>query len=139
MNKKTAFGMTGAAAAALLTVGAVAPAMADDHTSSSSNDTTSSVTKILGDTWTDVKTMVPTDVSPEVHIGDVGSGNAIGSGNDTNAPILSGNETAVGSGNDIGTNVSDLVDGSVGDITGNVSDLVGDATSSVDLGAILGD
>jgi hypothetical protein len=124
MMKKTAFGLTGAAAAALLTVGTVAPAMADDGDSTSTNETTSSVTKILN--GLDLKSMTPVDVSPEVNVGDVASGNAVGSGNDTSAPILSGNDTSVGNGNssDIGTNVSDLVDGSVGDIGTNVSDLV---------------
>lgn len=124
MNKKTAFGITGAAAAGLLTLGAVAPAMADDNTSSSSNDTTSSVTKVLDGLH--LKSMSPINVDPTVDVGDVASGNAVGSGNDTSVPVLSGNDTAVGSGNttNVGTSVSDLVDGSVGGIGTNVSDLV---------------
>jgi hypothetical protein len=133
-TKKTALGITGATAAALLTVGAVAPAMADDTTSS---DTTTTAVRALGDTWLtshligDVSNESPVVVAPSVDTGDIASGNAMASGNDT----------AVGSGNtaNVGTSVSDLVDGTVGDISSDVSDLVGDVMSDVDLSDILGE
>jgi hypothetical protein len=134
-TKKIALGITGATAAALLTVGAVAPAMADDHTSSS--DTTTTAVRALGDTWLtnhlvgDVSNESPVVVAPSVDTGDIASGNAVASGNDT----------AVGSGNttNVGTSVSDLVDGTVGDISSDVSDLVDDVMSDVDLSDILGE
>ena len=126
--KKTAFGITGAAAAALLTLGAVSPAMADD--------TTTTATRALGDISVghllgDVSTSSPVVVAPSVDTGDIASGNAVGSGNDT----------AVGSGTttNLGAGVSDLVDGSVGDISGDVSDIVDDVTGDLDLSDILGE
>lgn len=140
-TKKTALVLTGAAAAGLLTLGAVAPAMADSGDDNSSSSTTSA-TKILGDVTAhdflgDVSNSSPVGIAPQV--GDVASGNAVGSGNDVSAPLVSGNETSVGNGTSVGTDVVDLVDSSVGDISGDVSDIVGDATSGIDLGAILGD
>lgn len=87
-------------------------------------------------------------------IGDVASGNAVASGNDTSveapvdvpveAPIGSGNdvEAPVGSGND--TSVGDTGTGDIGtgDIGAEVNDLVDntldDAIGDIDLGAILG-
>jgi hypothetical protein len=107
-TKKTAFGIAGAAAATLITVGLAAPAMAstpDGHSSSSHSSTSSSqysyeqmitrVTEILNGNSSNA----PVVVSPQIGIGDVASGNALGSGNTTSIPILSGNETALGSGN----------------------------------------
>ncbi|KQM80925.1 hypothetical protein [Agromyces sp. Leaf222] len=81
--------------------------------------------------------VAPGDIASDIGSGngDIGSGNVVGSGNDVQAPIGSGNETNV----DLG-GVSDLVDvgdvgdvsGSVGDVTGSVGDIVGDVTGSVD-------
>ena len=138
-RKKTAFGILGVTATAALVTGGALPAMADDH--DSSTDVTKTITRILGDvgiTGGDVTTGAPVNVAPEVHVGDIGSGNAIGSGNELNAPLLSGNDTAVGSGNDTSVGdigavgVSDLLDGSVGDISGSVSDLLDSIDVSLD-------
>ncbi len=60
----------------------------------------------------------PVTISPYIALGDVASGNAVGSGNDV--PILSGNDSAVGNNdgngsavgnNDATSSVSGLVDG----------------------------
>ena len=142
MNKKTAFGAT-AAAAALVVVGAAAPAMAADYdysslTKSSSRTTTTHVE--------------PTTVlAPNVDVlgGDILGGNSVGSGNSVDAPLLSGNETAVANGNETalgnvsGNDVS-TGDVSTGDINSDVSDLVDNATDLsvgdfVDVNDILGD
>jgi len=154
ITKKTILGTTGVAAAAFMVAGFAAPAMADttsshDTTSSWSQTTTSlldNVSAIVGD----ISTSSPVVVAPE--IGDIGSGNAVGSGNDITAPIASGNDTAIGSGNDtavgnnsgngnsvggdtsVGSEVGDLVDG-VLDVDGMVNDVLDD----VDLNSILGD
>jgi len=150
ITKKTILGTTGVAAAAFMVAGFAAPAMADttsshDTTSSWSQTTTSlldNVSAIVGD----ISTSSPVVVAPE--IGDIGSGNAIGSGNDVTAPITapiaSGNDTAVGnnSGNgnsvggdtSVGSEVGDLVDGVV-----DVDGLVDDVLADVDLNSILGD
>lgn len=134
ITKKTAFGLTGAAAATLLVAGFATPAMADDV--SSSHDYSSTSTN-LADLFRvgDVSNDSPIVLAPSVGTGDVLSGNAVASGNDVTAPVASGNETSVGnvsdigngtsvSGGDIGAEVDDLVDG--GDIGTNVDDLVGD-------------
>jgi hypothetical protein len=151
-TKKTAFGITIATgAAALLTLGAVAPAMASDNTDSSSTSrVTHTVAQLVdGNTgeFSDTLRLVdlgtvsnssPVVLAPSVSTGDIASGNAVGSGNDVTAPLLSGNDSAVGSGNSgsvstgsIGTSVSNLVNGAVsgnsgstGDISGSVSNLV---------------
>ena len=135
ITKKTAFGLTGAAAAALLVTGFAAPAMADDISSSDHYSSTSSTN--LADLFRvgDVSNDSPIVLAPSVGTGDVLSGNAVASGNDVTAPVASGNETSVGnvsdigngtsvSGGDIGANVDDLVDG--GNIGTNVDNLVGD-------------
>ncbi len=138
ITKKTAFGITGAAAATLMVAGFAAPAMADDTTSSwetTSTDTSTSLTDLfrVGDVSNDV----PLVLAPSVSTGDLLSGN------DVAAPIASGNDTSVSdignpvvndiggdvnggdiTGGDIGTSVDDLVDG--GDIGANVDNLVGD-------------
>lgn len=111
-TKKTAFGIIGAAAAGLITLGLAAPAMAstsdDRHSSSqSSTSTTNSssqysyeqmmtrITEILnGNTSSS-----PVVISPQIGIGDVASDNAVNSGNSYDVPVLSGNDTALGSGN----------------------------------------
>jgi len=136
ITKKTAFGLTGAAAATLMVAGFAAPAMADDTTSSWDYSTTSTSTS-LADLFRvgDVSNDSPVVLAPSVGTGDVLSGNALASGNDVSAPVGSGNDTAVSdigdigngtsvSGGDIGTQVDDLVDG--GDIGANVDNLVGD-------------
>jgi len=159
MTKKTAFGITGAAAATIMVAGFATPAMADDTTSSwdysSSTSTTSTSLADLFRTG-DVSNDSPIVLAPSV--GDVGNGNHLLSGNEVNAPVASGNETVlnnvasgnsasdIGSGNangnangngawvsggDIGTSVDDLVDG--GDIGAHVDNLVGDILASVGL------
>jgi len=160
MTKKTAFGITGAAAATLMVAGFAAPAMADDTTSSwdysSSTSTTSATLADLFRTG-DVSNDSPIVLAPS--IGDVGNGNHLLSGNEVNAPVASGNETVLNnvasgnsasdiasgnangngawvSGGDIGTSVDDLVDG--GDIGTSVDNLVdGDIGANVD--SLVGD
>ena len=138
ISKKTAFGAT-AAAAALVVVGAAAPAMASDGDYSN-------LTKWSSSTSTNHST-TNTVVTPDVDVlgGDILNGNGVGSGNEFTTPLLSGNDTAIGngndtaignvSGNDVSTDVSDLFDNSstssvtdfvdVQDILGNVSGSLG--------------
>ena len=139
ITKKTAFGVTGVAAATLLVAGFATPAMADDTTSSWDYSTTSTSTNLADLFRTgDVSNESPVVLAPSVDAGDVLSGNALLSGNDVSAPVASGNDTAISdignvsdigngtsvSGGDIGTQVDDLVDG--GNIGTNVDNLVGD-------------
>jgi len=132
ISKKTAFGAT-AAAAALVVVGAAAPAMASD------NGDWSSYAKSFSRTSTSHET-TNTVVAPDVDIlgGGILNGD-IGNGNDVAAPVLSGNDTAIGnvSGNSVDGN-------SVGNVSNDVSDLVDNATGAsvsdlVDVNDILGD
>lgn len=159
--KKTILASTGAAAAAVLIVGAFgAPAMADttsSHDSTSSwtqttTDLTSTIEGIVGD----ISNSSPVVVAPsvgDIGVGDIGSGNAVASGNDVTAPIASGNETAVGSGNDtaVGNNSGNgnsvggdtSIGSEVGDLVDNVTDLdvdgmVDNILDDVDLNSILG-
>ena len=147
MTKKTAFGFTGAAAVTLVVASFAAPAMADDTSStwdysSRATSTTTSLSDLLRTGG--VSNDSPFVIAPSV--GDVGSGNAVLSGNDVSAPVASGNETVLNdiasgtsvsdigngtsvnggdvTGGDIGASVDDLVDG--GDIGANVDNLVGD-------------
>ena len=149
MTKKTAFGVTGAAAATMLVAGFASPAMADDTSSSwdySSQASTTSTSTSFADFFRtgDLSNESPIVLAPS--IGDVGNGNHLLSGNDVSAPVASGNETVlndIASGNsvsdigngtsvnggdvtggDIGASVDNLVDG--GDIGANVDNLVGD-------------
>lgn len=152
ISKKTAFGAT-AAAAALVVVGAAAPAMASDHGDWSSYSKSSTRTSTSHEATNTV-------VAPDVDIlgggvlnGDILNGNDVGSGNEVNAPVLSGNDTAVGSGDDtaIGNVSGNSVDGNsvgnlsdVGNVSSDVSDLVDNATSTsvsdlVNVDDILGD
>lgn len=143
MTKKTAFGLTGVAAATLMVAGLATPAMADDTTSSWDTTTTSTSLADLFRTG-DVSNSSPIVLAPSV--GDVGNGNHLLSGNDVSAPVASGNETVINdvasgnsvsdigngtsvtggdiNGGDIGASVDDLVDG--GSIGANVDNLVGD-------------
>ena len=145
--KKTAFGT--AAAAALIVAGTAVPAMAGDTTEGTGYSK-----------WSSYSSQKTTDlnVSPEVDVlgggilnGDIGIGNAVGSGNDFSAPILSGNETAVGNGNETaignvsGNEVSDIGNVSdVGNVSTEVEDVVDNVTDTsltdiVDVDDILGD
>lgn len=145
MNKKTAFG-TAATAAALIVVGAAAPAMASDGDYSSISKWSSRATSSTTDTTT---VFAP---SVDVLNGDLLNGHSLGSGNELNAPLLSGNDTALGNGNttelgnitgnDVSTSVSDVVDNathtSVSDII-DVNDVLGDVSGWVDLSSIFED
>ena len=151
ITKKTAFGVTGAAAAATLMVaGFAAPAMADDTTSSFDYSSTSTSTN-LADLFRvgDVSNDSPIVLAPSVDAGDVLSGNALLSGNDVSAPIASGNDTSVsdiGNVSDVG-NVSDIGNGSVGngtavsggDIGASVDDLVDGGNISANVDNLVGD
>ena len=136
ISKKTAFGAT-AAAAALVVVGAAAPAMASDGDHSE-------YSKWSSRTSTSHET-TNTVVAPDVDIlgGGILNGD-IGNGNDVAAPVLSGNDTAVGSGNDtaIGNVSGNSIDGN--NVDSEVSDLVDNATHTsvsdfVDVDDIIGD
>ncbi len=145
MNKKTAFGAT-AAAAALVVAGAAAPAMA-------STGDYSSVSKYFSSSDTQ-HTDTTTVIAPSVDVlnGGILNGNSVGSDNSVDAPVLSGNDTALGNGNstavgnvtgnDVSTSVSDLVDNvtnlSVSDII-DVNDVVGDVSGWVDLSGMFED
>ncbi len=164
ISKKTAFGLTGAAAATLMVAGFAAPAMADDTTTNHSADTTTTATSLtagLSDLFRtgDVSNSSPLVLAPSVDAGGVLNGNALLSGNDVQAPVASGNETPIASGND--TSVSDVLNPSTsvdpnvangsgngtsvsaGDIGASVDDLVdgGNIGTNVDnlVGDILGD
>ena len=145
MIKKTAIGAT-AAVAALAVVGVAAPAMA-------SEGDYSSITKHFASSSTK-HTTTNTVIAPEVSVlnGDILNGNAVGSGNEANVPLLSGNDTAVGNNNDtaignvtdndVSSEVSDLVDNvthtSVSDIV-DVNDIIGDVSGWVDLKGVFED
>lgn len=146
ITKKTAFGITGAAAAALMVAGFAAPAMADDTASSWDHSTTSTSTSTsLADLFRtgDVSNDSPVVLAPSVDAGDVLSGNALLSGNDVSAPLASGNDTSV---SDLGT-VSDIGNGSVGngtsvsggDIGASVDDLVDGGTIGTNVDNLVGD
>ncbi|MBG6055340.1 hypothetical protein IWX81_001751 [Salinibacterium sp. CAN_S4] len=130
ITKKTAFGAT-AAAAALVVVGIAGPAMASDDTSDGSSKSYSY----------NSSTEVPVLISPDVTLlnGDnfnellnAANGNALFSGNDIQAPIASGNETAIGSGNETAVgNVSDVANGN--DVSTDVSDVVDNVTDVSDV------
>lgn len=116
VTKKTAFGITGVAAATLMVAGFAAPAMADDTTSEYTSSTSAtSLTSSLSDLFRTGDVSSPIVLAPSVS--DIGNG-ALLSGNDVSAPvsapIASGNDTSV---SDIG-NVSDVANPSVGDIAG---------------------
>lgn len=84
----------------------------------------------------DISNESPVVVAPEV--GDVASGNAIGSGNDVQAPVASGNETNVDLGDAVDVNdlvdVNDIVDSTLDEV--NVDGLVDDITGDLDLGSL---
>ena len=160
MNKKTAFGAT-AAAAALVVVGAAAPAMAADYDYSSLTKSSSRTTTTHFEPTTVLAPSVDA-LNGDISAGDILGGNSVGSGNSVDAPLLSGNETAVGNGNetalgnvtgndvssgdvstgDVSTDVSDLVDNvtdlSVGDVV-DVSDILGDVGGWVDVSEMFED
>jgi hypothetical protein len=123
MMKKTAFGITGVAAAALLTIGATTPAFAsglgDDHGTgghSSYSSSTTNATKSFDVRNIDYKyqqeSWSPIVVAPSVTVGDVASGDLSGNevGNDvangdtvgSNDPVASGNQVTapIASGNE---------------------------------------
>ena len=141
ISKKTAFGLTGAAAATLMVAGFAAPAMADDSTSYSADTTTTatSLTAGLSDLFRtgDVSNSSPLVLAPSIDAGGVLNGSPLLSGNDVQAPVASGNETPIASGND--TSVSDVlnpttsVDPNVANGSGNGNSVSGgDIGSSVD-------
>jgi hypothetical protein len=111
MMKKTAFGITGVAAAALLTIGATTPAFAsglgDDHGAGGHSSYSSSTTnanksfdvrnidyKYQQESWS------PIVVAPSVTVGDVASGDL--SGNEVGNDVANGNSFA--NGNSVGSN-----------------------------------
>jgi len=140
MTKKTAFGITSVAAAAVMVAGFAAPAMADDTTSEYSSSTSAtSLTSSLSDLFRSGDVSSPIVLAPSVS--DIGNG-ALLSGNDVSAPvsapIASGNDTSVG---DIG-NVSDVANPSVGDIAGGsveTGDVTGGDISGGDIGTSVDD
>ena len=162
-TSKALAGATAFGAATLLAIGAAAPAMADDSSSTDvrgyAGDATATaelieritsnlvVSDVLGGTLDggdvnggditggdtsigDLGGDLVAPIAPEVgdvDLGGVGNGNAVGSGNELNAPIGSGNSVEVG---DITGGISDVVD---------VNDIVDDVTNSVDVDGIVSD
>jgi hypothetical protein len=144
-SKKTiAVGIATAATAAAIVAGIASPAMAStgsvsplgsgsDKTASSN---TSTVTQSQLDALRDVTTGVtgnsawtPVSVSPSVNVGDIASGNAVGSGNDL--PLLSGNDTAVGNNDANGNSISSSVDNLVNNaLNGNTASGSSGSTST---------
>lgn len=173
-KKNAAFGITGVAVASLAVVGFAAPATADTESEHTWDNDTSTTTE-YSETQLDLLRGIgyttgnfaesPFVLAPQVgvgdiasgSVGDVASGNAVASGNDVTAPIVSGNETAVGSGNDtavgnnsgngnsvgnVDTEVSDTVDGmvdSTNDLTSGISGSVSDLIDSVNVDGMVED
>lgn len=168
-SKKTAFGITTAAAAALV-VGFAAPAMAStghdtswntgstpgDSTTRSSSTVTQAQLDALrevttGVTGGDVSTWTPLVISPQVGVGDVASGDAIGSGddvpvlsgntvsgNDVSAPVLSGDQTAVGNEDGDGDSISSSVQDLVNNTTKDLGNVMGNSASGTASGSSTG-
>lgn len=141
ITKKTAFGAT--AAAALVVAGFAAPAMADDSTTltkgySSVSERVTEFPIVVAPEVDALNGGIGNDLLGGIHTGDIGSGNAVASGNDVTAPLLSGNETSVGNGTSVSSEVSDLVDAvtDVSDLV-DVDGIVDDVTSSIDLDGML--
>jgi hypothetical protein len=160
-TKKTAFGIAGVAAAALLTMGMAAPAMASSTDSHTANGTATQ-TRLLGDVTgalggTDVdgngidlsnflrggilggsaSNSSPVVLAPQVGVGDVASGgvlngSAVASGNDVAAPVASGNDVPVANGSG-NTTVSPEATGN--DVTG--PDVTGSVSDLADVDSIL--
>ncbi|HEY1530660.1 MAG TPA: hypothetical protein VGF80_07590 [Galbitalea sp.] len=158
-SKKSAFGIATVGAAAALVAGFAAPAMAstthavhDSSYSSKSKSTTESTNKDMtsASAWADALRNVstgigtgtasnwsPVVVSPSLNApisaGDIGSGNAllsgnevpVLSGNDVQAPLLSGNDTAIGNNDGNVSNVGN------GDLTGGINTSVNNLVNSL--------
>jgi hypothetical protein len=160
ISKKSVFGIATVGAAAALVAGFAAPAMASvghdsslavpSTHSSSSTSSESTVTQAQLDALRNVTTGIgtgtasnwsPVVVSPSlnapVSTGDIGSGNAIASGdqvpvlsgNTVQIPVLSGNQTAVGNNDAVG-NLTGSINTSVSDLVNSVTKDVGNPTSS---------
>ncbi|WBU37046.1 hypothetical protein [Homoserinibacter sp. YIM 151385] len=162
-TKKTAFGIVGAAGAALLTVGFASPAMAATDVETNDSHDSTATHLLSGSEFTDlfgigdVTNASPIALAPEISTGDIASGNATASGNDVTAPVASGNETNAGNGNEanvgngsgngnsvgnVTNDVSDVVDTTTDattDVTTDVKDVVKDVTNAVDADAIVED
>lgn len=155
ITKKSAFTVAGTAAAALLTIGFAAPAMADSSDTTNSADTTST-SFLNGNGISDNLSPAlaahgaPIVVSPQV--GDVASGNALLSGNQANgnqvvgdvtAPVASGNETTAGNvtGNTVGNVTGNTVDTTAGNVSNSIGATVSDTVDSSvgDIGASVSD
>lgn len=139
ITKKTAFGAT--AAAALVVAGFASPAMADDSTTltkgySSVSERVTEFPIVVAPEVDALGGGIGNDLLGGIHTGDIGSGNAVASGNDVTAPLLSGNETSVGNGTSVSNEVGDLVDSVVSDLV-DVDGIVDDVTSSIDLDGML--
>jgi hypothetical protein len=160
ISKKSAFGIATVGAAAALVAGLAAPAMASaghesslaDHsthtTSSASSESTATQSQLdaLRNVTTGIGTGTasnwsPVVVSPSlnapVSAGDIGSGNAILSGdqvpvlsgNSVQLPLLSGNQTAVG--NNVGNgNLTGSINTSVNNLVTSLTKDVGNSSSS---------
>jgi hypothetical protein len=173
-SKKSVVGIATVGAAAALVAGFAAPAMASvGHDSSFTNRSThvaSSTSKESTTTqqaWTDALRNVttgigtgtasnwsPVVISPSlnapVSTGDIGSGNAVLSGNDVpvlsgndvQAPVLSGNDTALGN-NDANGDVTGGINTSVSNLVNSLTKDVGNSASSTSstgiVDSVLGD
>jgi hypothetical protein len=160
ISKKSVFGIATVGAAAALVAGFAAPAMASaSHDSSLANRVTHSTSSTSSDAtttqaWADALRNVDTGigtgsasnwspivVSPSlnapVSTGDIGSGDAVLSGNqvpvlsgnDVQVPVLSGNETTVG--NNVGnSNLTGGINTSVNNLVNSLTKDVGNSSSS---------
>ena len=151
ISKKSAFGIAGVAAAGLFLVGA-SPAMASGGGWSGDTNSYSYDHSTKNYSHSEYTKTTTTVIAPEVNVlnGDIGNGNAVGSGNfngDNLNGNFSGNETAIGNVSDVAVgNVSDVADvsdiGNVSDVidnSGDIGNVVTQVTDVVDVDDILSD
>jgi hypothetical protein len=170
ITKKSALGITIVAATTMIVAGFAAPAMASaSHDSSLDGHAAHSVSSTKSDSttnsqWTTTQSQLdalrtittgigtgtasnssPVVVAPSlsapVSTGDIGSGDAVASGNETpvlsgntvSVPVLSGNETAAGNNDANGVGNGDLTGGinaSVNNLVNSLTKDVGNSSSS---------
>jgi hypothetical protein len=157
ISKKSVIGIATIGAATALVAGLAAPAMASaGHDSSlanrgalgtSSTRTESTATQAQLDALRNVTTGIgtgtasnwsPVVVSPSldapVSTGDIGSGNAIASGNQV--PLLSGNDTAIGN-NDANGDLTGGINTSVSDLVTSLTKDAGNTSSTTSASGII--
>ena len=152
----TAFGVTGAAASALIVGGLVAPAQAAelDNAGSTVTDSSTSATStqliddilrdaVAGNSASGIGILAPVEDSLNSDIGDVASGNNVANGIDApvasgNGPVASGNDTSVSA--PVTAPVDAPVDAPVGSANDtDLGDVTGGDVTGGDLGAEIND